>query len=163
MQTSHTQLITTLKQTPSTLTRLTAALTDAALDFRAAPDEWSIREILAHLVDDEMFVMRNRLVRMTREDNPSFESHDEKEWHRHRNTSRDTVSELLQDFAEQRAASLGILTFLRDEEWARTAFHPEYGQFSAESWLEHWAEHDLVHIQQIEQIRKAFEQAEALS
>ena len=161
MQTSRTQLIATLEQTPATLARLTAMLTDAALDFRTDPDEWSIREILAHLVDDEMFVMRTRLERMMKEENPSLVSHDEKKWHSHRNTSRDTVRELLRDFAEQRTASLGVLTFLRDEDWARTAFHPEYGQFNVETWLEHWAEHDLVHIQQIEQIRAAFEQAEA--
>ncbi len=159
MSISHTQLIATLEQTPATLTRLTAALTDAALDFRTGPDEWSIREILAHLVDDEAFVMRTRLVRMVREENPALASHDEKKWHSHRNTARDKVSELLQDFTIQRAASLSIFTLLRDEDWARTASHPEYGQFNAETWLEHWAEHDLVHIEQIEYILTAFERA----
>lgn len=151
MHTSRTQLIATLAQTPSILVNLTSTLTDAALDFRAGPDEWSIREIMAHLVDDEMFVMRTRMERMMKEEGPALPSHDEKKWYNQRNTSRDAISELLSDFATQRAASLGILALLRDSEWARTAYHPEYGHFTAEAWLGSWVEHDLVHIRQIEQ------------
>lgn len=152
MDISRTQLIANLEQTPATLVGLTSALTDAALGFRAGSDEWSIREILAHLVDDEMFVMRTRLERIMKEERPTLASHDEKKWYRHRNTARDMVSDLLSDFAIQRAASLNIFALLRDEEWTRTAFHPEYGHFTAEEWLGNWVEHDLVHIRQIEQI-----------
>lgn len=151
MTATRTQLISTLEQTPPTLKRITSALTDAALDFRPAPDEWSTREILAHLVDDEMFVMRTRLERMVEEDIPSLTSHDEKKWYHTRNTSRDALVELLNGFAIQRAASLNILTLLRDNEWERTAYHPEYGTFTIAEWLEHWAEHDVIHIHQIEQ------------
>jgi hypothetical protein len=159
MSLSRPQLIATLEQTPSTLAHLTSTLTDSALDFHSGPDEWSIREILAHLVDDEMFVMRTRMERMMKEEGPSLASHDEKKWYAQRNTSRDTISELLHDFAQQRAASLGILTLLRDKDWTRTAFHPEYGHFTAEAWLGSWVEHDLVHIRQIEQARATMEQS----
>jgi DinB family protein len=155
---SRFQHIAILEQTPSILTRLTSTLPDATLDFRAGPDEWSIREILAHLVDDEMFVMRTRMERMMKEEVPTLPSHDEKKWYGQRNTSRDTINELLSDFATQRTASLGILTLLRDQEWVRTASHPEYGHFTALAWLGSWAEHDLVHIRQIEQTREAADQ-----
>jgi len=150
MDTDQSQLIATLAQTPPTLARLTSALTDAELDFHPDEQEWSIREILAHLVDDEMFIMRTRLERMIKEEHPTLPSHDEKHWYSQRNTSRDTQSELLHDFTVQRAASLNILTFLRENEWERTAFHPEYGDFTAQQWVERWVEHDQTHIQQIE-------------
>ncbi|MBO0780216.1 MAG: DinB family protein [Ktedonobacteraceae bacterium] len=156
MNATRAQLITTLQQTQSTLTRLTSTLPDSALDFRPSPDEWSIREILAHLVDDDMFVMRTRLERLLREDNPSLVPHDEKEWHSQRNTSRDKIDELLSDFAVQRAASLGIFAFLREEDWTRTGYHPEYGNFTAQEWLAHWAKHDLTHIRQIEATLDAY-------
>jgi hypothetical protein len=65
-------------------------------------------------------------------------------------------NELLSDFAVQHAASLGILTLLRDKEWSRVAYHPEYGHFTAEAWVGHWVEHDLTHIQQIEHIIAAY-------
>lgn len=152
MAANRATLIATLEQTHPALERLTSTLNNEALDYRLAPDEWTIREILAHLVDDEMFVMRNRLERIIKEEVPSLVPNDEKQWHRQRNTSRDQINELLHDFFIQRAASLNILTFLRDSDWTRQAVHPETGSLTTETWLEHWAEHDTVHIAQIENI-----------
>lgn len=156
MNANRTQLIATLEQTHAALAELTASLSDGALDFRSGAEEWSTREILAHLVDDEMFVMRTRVERMVKEEHPTLADNDEKKWHGHRNTSRDAVSELLHDFAIQRAASLNILTFLSEEDWARPGSHFSYGDFTIEKWLEHWAEHDLVHIHQISQNNAAY-------
>jgi hypothetical protein len=150
--TERSELIATLQQTHSRLVDLTATLSDRALDYRLAPDEWTIREILAHLVDDEMFVMRTRLERIVKEELPTLVPNDEKQWHSERNTSRDQMGELLHDFAIQRAASLNILTFLRDSDWTRQAYHPETGHLTTQTWVEHWAEHDTVHIAQIKRI-----------
>jgi hypothetical protein len=150
MNSDRAQLIATLEQTPSSLERLTADLDEAGLDFRAAPGDWSIREILAHLVDDEMYVMRTRLERMVKEERPHLAPHDEKHWHATRNTTRDGLAELLADFGVQRAASLGILKMLRETDWARPGFQPEYGELTASSWLTSWVAHDTTHIRQIE-------------
>lgn len=149
MNTTRTQQIAVLEQTHAALVQLTAELADDALDFHPAADEWSIREILAHLVDDEMYVMRTRLERIVKEDMPTLTPNDEKKWYATRNTTRDHTAELLNDFALQRAASLNIMSMLREEDWARRGLQPEYGVFSAEEWLKHWAEHDTVHIEQI--------------
>ncbi len=152
--------IETLRQTHPALVRLTSGLSDAALDFRAAPDDWTIREILAHLVDDEIYVMRTRMERIIKEERPDLAPHDEQKWYASRNTTRDALNDLLADFAVQRAASLGIVTMLRDADWAREGYQPEYGVFTAETWLGHWTEHDTVHLRQIEQ-RLAEHQATA--
>jgi len=150
--TTRIQYIATLEETYQSLQRLTSDLTDDALDFRLGKDEWTIREILAHMLDDEMFVMRTRMERMMKEESPQLASHDEKKWYSQRNKTRDEVAQLLGDFAIQRQASLNIFALLRASEWERTAYHPEYGQFMAEEWLEHWAAHDTTHIHQIEHI-----------
>ena len=157
MSETRGQHIATLTETSDRLAQLTDGLSDGALDFRAQPDDWSIREILAHLVDDEMFVMRSRLERIVKEDHPTLAPHDEKLWYATRNTSRDQLAELLSDFTIQRAASMNIITFLNDDQWARQGFQPEYGHFTAEEWLGLWAAHDITHIEQIERIRKATE------
>ncbi len=156
MGTSRTELVTVLEQTGPTLQRLTAGLSDDALDFHPGQDEWSIREILAHLVDDEMYVMRLRLERIVKEDRPDLVPHDEKKWYSSRNTTRDRLDELLADFRLQRAASLGIIKMLREEDWARQGYQPEYGLFTAEGWLEHWGAHDTLHLRQIEGNLKAY-------
>ena len=52
MTIARPQNIHQLDETHPILVRLVRDLPDAALDYRAQPDDWSIREILAHLVDD---------------------------------------------------------------------------------------------------------------
>lgn len=160
MADTRAQLIATFRQTYPALAHLTATLSNHALDFRPAPEDWSIREILAHLVDDEMYVMRTRLERIIKEDRPSLAPHDEKAWHAHRNTTRDLVTELLSDFKTQRAASLGIVTMLRESDWAREGYQPEYGVFTAGEWLSNWVAHDTTHLRQIESILAAYLPAE---
>jgi hypothetical protein len=162
MYSSRSQLITVLEQTHPTLARLTSSLPDPALDFHPHADAWSIREILAHLVDDEMYVMRTRFERMIKEDSPSLAPNDEKKWHANRNTTRDAIELLLSDFALQRAASLGIIKTLRESDWQREGYQPEYGHFTTEEWLTRWAEHDTVHIRQIESNLEVFRKQTAV-
>lgn len=142
-------VIAQLRETPAKLRELTTSHVDSALDFRPSADDWSVREVLAHLVDDEMFVMRNRLVRIVQEEHPHLQPHDEQRWHATRNTSRDQLAQLLDDFATQRAASVGIMEFLREDDWQREGFQPEIGTFTADQWLDRWLEHDKVHLAQI--------------
>lgn len=151
MSVARTEGLETLRQTHPALVRLASGLPDAVLDFRVAPDDWTIREILAHLVDDEMYVMRTRMERMMKEERPDLAPHDERKWYASRNTSRDALDDLLGDFAVQRAASLGMIDMLRESDWAREGYQPEYGIFTAEGWLGRWAEQDTVHLRQIEQ------------
>ncbi len=156
MTTQRAQLMATLKVTYSELVRLTSRLEEEALDYRLDHDEWSVREILAHLVDDEMYVMRTRLERIIKENAPDLAPHDEKYWFAHRNTTRDDLADLLADFQLQRTASLAILNMLRESDWQRQGTQPEYGRFSAEVWLGHWVEHDKIHLLQIEKTLKAY-------
>ena len=150
MTDQRAQLLRTLEETHQTLVSLPTSLDDSALDFRPSTGEWSIREILAHLVDDEMYVMRTRVERVVKEDHPHLAPHDENKWYQTRNTTRDQLSELLADFSLQRRASLGMLHPLRDSDWMREGFQPEFGDLTAEGWLKRWVDHDTVHLRQIE-------------
>ncbi len=155
MTATRTAQIHTLEETHQNLVAIVGALSDQQIDYRPGAEEWSIREILAHLVDDEMFVMRTRLERIIAEESPELTPYDEKHWYANRNKTRDTRDELLADFDSQRRASLGILHMLRESDWERTGFQPEYGRFTAEEWIGHWVEHDKVHLRQIENNLKA--------
>ncbi|GAC1652378.1 MAG: hypothetical protein NVS4B8_27700 [Herpetosiphon sp.] len=150
MHSSRSNVIAQLAQTPTILNNLTQTLPAVALDHHPHAADWSVREILAHLVDDEMYVMRTRLERIIKEDLPKLAPHDEQHWYRNRNTTRDVLPELLSDFQVQREASLGILQSLRETDWQREGSQPEYGTFTAATWLHRWLEHDLVHIAQIQ-------------
>lgn len=152
------ELLAMLEATGPALQRLAGNLDDAALDFRPAPDAWNIREVLAHLVDDEAFIMRQRLARIVKEERPHLEPHDEQQWYASRNTARDGRDVLLGDFQVQRAASLNALRLLRPSDWQRVGFQPEIGEFTADVWLEHWADHDTVHLNQIEETLRVYQQ-----
>ena len=141
-------LIATLEATPRLLAELVATGGDAAFD-KAWPGEWSPRTVLAHLRDDEFMVTRLRVVRMLVEQTPMLMPFNETEWERTRYTGRDSLDELLTDFAEQRAASLQILRRLTPEQWQRPGYQPEYGELTIATWTEHWVEHDQTHINQI--------------
>lgn len=150
-----------LEATTSALQQLVTPLDDHALDFRPAEDAWTIREVLAHLVDDEAFIMRQRLARIAKEERPDLAPHDEQHWYAHRNTARDTT--LLADFQVQRDASLGVIRLLRDADWQRVGYQPEYGEFTAAEWLVHWADHDTLHLRQIAETLATYQQQSSTS
>ncbi len=159
MAASRSEHIAALQQTPATLVRLTSSLPDEALDFHPGQGEWSIREILAHLVDDEMYVMRLRLERIIKEDNPQLAPHDEKRWYATRNTTRDALGELLTDFTVQRAASLGIIGCCASRTGRGRDTSRSTVRFTAAGWLGRWAEHDATHLRQIEATLAAYQAA----
>ena len=161
MSEARAQTIAALAATHPALVRLIGEQPDAALDFRVSPEDWTVREILAHLVDDEMFVMRTRFERMMKETRPLLPPHDEKTWYANRSTARDQRDALLADFALQRAASLGMFAVVREADWQREGHQPEHGTFTAEEWLSRWLAHDTTHLQQIETILRAYQEQTA--
>lgn len=143
-----TAMIEELTETPDRLESLTRGASDAALDH-AAEAEWSTRTVLAHLRDDEFMVTRLRLVRMTTEEEPSLAPFDEQRWESTRHHHREAVDELIADFRLQREASLMILRSLEAKDWQRLGYQPEIGRFDVQRWVEHWLDHDEMHVAQI--------------
>jgi hypothetical protein len=147
------RLIAGLSQTPDRLKSVVGEAPDERLD-RAREGEWPARTVLAHLRDDEFMVNRMRLERMLVEDRPELAPFDEKAWAASRYKRRDGREDILADFRQQRESSLAILRTLAGEQWGRTGYQPEYGTFDIHWHVEHWLEHDNVHV---EQVRKALE------
>ncbi len=144
----HAELVRTLAATPEALEAMLLSTSETALD-RAEPGEWPSRTVAAHLRDDEFMVMRLRLERMLVEDAPTLVPFDEGTWAVSRWRGRDGVGDLIADLRMQRAASLHILARLTDEQWRRLGTQPEIGTFDIHWWVEHWAEHDVDHLNQV--------------
>ena len=118
--------------------------------WKPAPDEWSIVEVVNHLVEEETDDFRMRL-RFLLED-PA------KEWpdidpqrsveERHFN-SRD-LQESLHRFARERARSVEWLRTLPLQiNWQAAHTHPKAGTLRAGDLLCSWLAHDLIHVRQI--------------
>ena len=140
-----------------------SSLTGAAgseVDFKPAPEKWSVRQIVAHLSDAEI-VGAERFRRMIAEDNPAIIRFDEKKWAENLDYSRRKPSHSLETFRRIRAENYELLKELPEPAFQRTGMHSERGQTTVLDWLRIYAVHAEKHTQQIRDARAAFKQAKA--
>jgi hypothetical protein len=128
-----------------------AGITDEEWDAREAPGEWSPRQVVHHLADSEM-ASALRLRQMLVSERAQIVPYDQDEYARVLYYDR-PVAGSLAAFAGARAATVPILEQMTDEQWARSAHHPEQPDFGTESWLRYYAQHAHDHADQIRRAR----------
>ncbi len=143
-----------LEQTPIILEKLLRTATHDELQWKPAPDRWSISEVLAHLSDVET-MFRTRAERMVKEDVPALESYDQNAAAASGKYSAGTAREHLKTFCHERDRTLSVLRYLPPDAGARTAQHSELGRITLGELLNEWAWHDLGHIRQITEVYRA--------
>ena len=122
-------------------------LTDAELDHRPAPTEWTIREIAHHCADSEM-TAAIRLRRLIAEENPTIVGYDQEEFVRRLHSDRPIAGSLLA-VEGARASTASLLDELTPDEWSRAGTHTESGRYSVDDWLRIYAAHLHDHADQI--------------
>jgi len=141
---------------PEQLKRQIQGLDDAALRFRPAPNEWSIMELVGHIIDvGTLWPGRTRQMLAT--DNPTLAALDP-DWVRQRDYQNKQPSFLLITLAEQRAEYVEFLRILRPAQLARTGIHPTRGPLTVEQGIAALADHDRIHSEQIAANLAAFRQ-----
>jgi hypothetical protein len=129
------------------------AITDAELEAREAPGEWSPREIVHHLADSEMTsALRLRL--LIAQDAPTLLGYDQEAFVRNLYPDR-PIAPSLAAFEAARAATAPILRRLGEEQWRRAGTHSESGPYSVEDWLHTYGVHAHDHADQIRRARAA--------
>ena len=128
-----------------------SAITDAELDHRPSPDEWTAREVVHHLADSEATAYV-RLRRLIAEDRPVIQGYDEPAYARRLHYDR-PIATSLAVLRAVRAASLELLESLTPDEWTREGTHSESGAYSVARWLELYAAHSHDHAEQIRAAR----------
>lgn len=86
--------------------------------YRYAPDKWSIKEVVGHLIDAER-VFAYRALRIARADETPLASFDENAYVRHANFDAIPLSTLADEFARVRQANLAMFRQFGEPEWAR--------------------------------------------
>lgn len=117
------------------------------LDTTPADGGWSARQVVHHLADSETMATI-RLRRLLAEDDPVIAAYDETGFARRLHYDR-PVEASLELFRAVRAANVGLLEVLSDQEWARAGTHSESGPYSVGDWLEIYAAHGHDHADQI--------------
>jgi hypothetical protein len=140
---------------PAALRAQVHGLSSAALLFRPAPSEWSITEVIGHLIDIDV-LQRGRIGKVISVENPTFEPFDIDGTVRAKDYQNKQANMLLHSFAEHRAEFLEQIRYLRPEALARTGQHPTRGPLSAAAIVTTLVGHDDTHTQQIANNLKAF-------
>ena len=115
---------------------------------RPARGEWSVVEVLSHLLDGEV-TLGFRVRKVAAEPGAPIVAWDQDRWAdglRHRRADARTT---LAAFAALRAANLALIRRLTPAQRQLRGRHPEYGLLRIDQMLQHWAEHDLNHLGQI--------------
>jgi hypothetical protein len=140
---------------PAQLKQQVGGLADTALRFQPAPGEWSVVEVVGHLIDIEA-VYFARVRQALASDNPHFPAFNPDETVRQRDYQSKQINFLLITFAERRAEHLEFLRMLRPAQLARTGMHASRGQVSVADLVGMLAWHDGNHHNQIASNLAAF-------
>lgn len=133
---------------PGRLRAQLAGLPEAAADFRPGPDEWSAREVLAHLVHSEI-VYGYRYRAILAEPEGAIAGYDQEAWTAALPEGAWPVDVLLGHLEALKAVNVALLEATTADERARWGLHAERGPESLAALIGGLAGHDLVHEAQI--------------
>ncbi|MEZ4811760.1 MAG: DinB family protein [Allomuricauda sp.] len=126
------------------------------VNWKNEPKDWSLLEIICHLVDEEKGDFRARVDHTLRVPSNPLKSIDPVGWVKKRNYNGQDFEAKLQQFDQERQISIAWLETTADLNWENTLYHPELGTMSARSFLFNWLAHDYHHIRQINRIKYNF-------
>ena len=152
--TGHIDLVEPLRALPSVLERELKGINERALAYRSAPDEWCIREIVAHL-RDWAEIDHKRLYMTSTQTDPVLEPYDQDVLAKEHDYAGSDVNKMLRELADHRGRTVQLLTTLVNWNWARTGQHLERGRQSIRQMVEYMVEHEAAHLAEIARLRRA--------
>lgn len=139
------------------------AITGAAgpeVDFRPAPDKWSVRQIVAHLADSECVAVLH-FRRIIAEENPELPTYNQDAWAEHTDYAKRKPSQSLETFRRVRSENYELLKDLPEEIFQRTGNHPKRGPITLMDLLKIYAGHPEKHAVQIRNVRTEYKASKA--
>lgn len=124
-------------------------------DFKPAPEQWSIHEILIHITDSEAHgYIRCR--RCIAEPGQIVTAYNERQWATGLHYQSQPVEEALDLFKWLRLRTYQLLQSLPDSVWSNTMEHAEHGTMSLADWLDVYEHHIPQHIEQMRAVYAAW-------
>jgi len=137
-----------LAAAPRAFRRVLSRASRRRLGRRPARREWSSTEVLGHLLDAEV-TLAFRIRKLAAEPGSVIVAWDQEKWTDGLRHQRGDARTLLKAYAALRAANVDQIRRLTPAQRSAAGRHPEYGRLRVNEMLEHWAEHDLNHLEQI--------------
>jgi uncharacterized damage-inducible protein DinB len=150
---SRLELLKALGATPGRVESLVHGLSSAQLGCRPKEGEWSIAEILNHLLIGERDVILPRLQRMLLDKAPTFPSSATSRTGFAAAPEPSNFGEDLAAFRRVRSWTVAFLRRLSEEDWHRIGTTPTRGTLTIEAYARYLADHDHEHLGQLEATR----------
>jgi uncharacterized damage-inducible protein DinB len=126
----------------ATLDTIGLLLGDLSEEIAESPGDWSIAQILNHMLDTEHRYI-GRVRRMKREDRPAMRMMPDPDYTKLSGLKAWTM------FYELRKSHLKLLRSLKPAEWRRSGTSTSVGKVSIAGLVRHMAAHDAMHTAQI--------------
>ncbi len=95
---------------------LLSDIPEAQAGFRYAPDKWSVKELLGHMIDSER-IFAYRALRFARHDETPVEGYEQDDYIRNASFDDYPLTELAEEFASVRRSTLFLFKHLSSEAW----------------------------------------------
>lgn len=126
-------------------TELILLIPEEKLSYRYAEGKWTIKEILAHIVDDER-IYAYRALRFARNDRTELPGFEQDDYALHSGANGRDVKDILKEFAAVRRATIALFEGLGDEALTRSGV-ASGNVMSVRAAAYHIAGHELRHVQ----------------
>jgi hypothetical protein len=118
-------------------------------DLRSKPDDgWTPPEVAAHLADVEV-TLGWRIRQVLSETEPQLQPFDQDAWAKTLHYAERDLATSLETYAANRRSNLELLRRAGDAGLDRKYSHPQFGNRPLRAFIEHIADHDVVHLRQI--------------
>jgi uncharacterized damage-inducible protein DinB len=142
-----------LRTTPRLLREAADSMSADRLSEPERPGKWSVRQVLRHLADSEI-VWAYRLRVVLAQDRPPLAGYDQDAWAERLHYADADAAASLTEFDALRRGNLSLLERAAPADLQRVGVHAERGDESVEYMIRLYAGHDILHLNQIERIRR---------
>lgn len=140
--------INKLRELPDKLEALVSGLSAADLTTPYQPGEWTVAQNVHHLADAQTnFYIRVKI--MVLEDGPTVKAWEQNTWAETPDSTHADIAPSLAMIRGTHERFAWLLESLSDDDWARTALHPQNGEIVVQGVVIYAANHGEAHLKQI--------------
>jgi uncharacterized damage-inducible protein DinB len=149
-----TELADELARARADLIRASEGMAASQLRLRPHDEEWSIIEVLAHLIDVDRHWLGQALAIHQNPDH-LFVHFDDHRWKRaHAHVRETPVAEVMRALEQSHRVVVGTLAGLDPADLARTGRHPRGEPYTVADVFRRYVAHDRAHTEQLASIRQ---------
>lgn len=141
-----------IRALPDLVEKAVDGLDDRQLDTPYREGGWTIRQVVHHLADSHMNAMIRMKLILT-EDRPTLKPYNQDEWAKLADTSKAPIASAISILRGLHERWVVLLEGIRDDQWNRSALHPESGELTLNDLLATYARHGENHVKQINSLR----------